>query len=292
MAPRRWLPGGGSREVARGAEGRRRTRTREVGGLEGVGGSAHLDGGDVVPLHHVAPERRLRARVLLEALGHERVEPHHSVEAVDVAAHAALADRRPVADEQDPAEADGLRAADAAARAAARAAVRAAARAAVGRRWRPASGADRVRDVADGGALVGPDDRCHSSGGREVAAGRQRGAGVVLRCERQRRLLVTSRAGAHVQRAGAARAEPHKLHNPQHDDGKPEEAGERHEVEQQREQQRKDEPREVSVVRQHREHPEDSAVSGEPLQDGNPKGNGKRRGNVEGQNGGDEPREL
>jgi hypothetical protein len=107
----------------------------------------------------------------------------------------------------------------------------------------------------------------------------------VIRGEWQWRLLVTSRARAHVQRAGAARAEPHELHHPQHDDGEPEETGERHAVEQQREQQRKDEPRKVRVVRQHREHPEDSAVSSEPLQDRNPKGNGECGDDVEGQNG-------
>ena len=48
-----------------------------------------LDGRDVVPLHHVAPEGGLGAGVLLEALGNEGVEADDGVEAVDHASEAA-----------------------------------------------------------------------------------------------------------------------------------------------------------------------------------------------------------
>mmetsp|Transcript_50569 Transcript_50569/g.163365 ORF Transcript_50569/g.163365 Transcript_50569/m.163365 type:complete len:306 (+) Transcript_50569:2535-3452(+) len=61
-----------------------------------------VDAADVVGLQHVAPERGFAPRVLLEPLGHERVEAHHRVKGVDLPAEVPLPDRRAVAHEQHP----------------------------------------------------------------------------------------------------------------------------------------------------------------------------------------------
>ena len=82
---------------ARGVEGVRTTSCKWMR-------CAHLDGRDVIPLHHVAPERGLASRVLLEAFGHKRVKADDRVEAVDLAAQSALANGGAIAHEQHAAE--------------------------------------------------------------------------------------------------------------------------------------------------------------------------------------------
>mmetsp|Transcript_7542 Transcript_7542/g.16881 ORF Transcript_7542/g.16881 Transcript_7542/m.16881 type:complete len:236 (-) Transcript_7542:240-947(-) len=63
--------------------------------LRGDPNSSHM-----IPLHHVAPQRRPAARVLFQPCRHEGVEAHHGIKRVNDAAHPTRADRRAIADEQ------------------------------------------------------------------------------------------------------------------------------------------------------------------------------------------------
>mmetsp|Transcript_11369 Transcript_11369/g.29098 ORF Transcript_11369/g.29098 Transcript_11369/m.29098 type:complete len:319 (+) Transcript_11369:490-1446(+) len=204
----------------------------------------HLDRRDVVPLHHVAPERCLRSRMLLEALRDKGVEAHDRVEGVNHATEAAFTDRRPVAHKYHAAQVGPVRscAATVSAHTAA---------------W--AHGeviADGVLS-ASGASSCAADRACHwsanttqpptgahpnSTSGAGRAA-RQRGHRphhIAIASQRQRRrpmarrLVIGPRVRGEecIAPGRLARAHTRKLHNAQHDNSQPERAGDRPTVKQ------------------------------------------------------------
>ena len=169
-------------------------------------GGAHLDGRDVVPLHHVAPKCSARARVLLEALGDERIEPHHRIEAIDHASEPPAPDGGAIAHEEHPAER--------------------------GARGRCRSG----RRAGTANNSAGASGRGH---GRSTHIGWS-GDGDVVGCKRKRRLLVSRRR--RPQSCGCAPPQPHKLHDAQEHDGNPKSAKRGHTIQEERNEQHEDEP--------------------------------------------------